>query len=99
MTLKLVEQTAKPQFYKCRQVPFALRDKVEEALRAQVAAGELIPVERSEWAAPIVMVQKKDGGVHICGDFKVTINPVICQQVYPLPTPEQMFSALANGLH
>lgn len=92
-----VEQTATPRFHKCRPVPFALRDKVEEALRAQVAAGELIPVERSEWAAPIVVVQKRDGGVRICGDFKVTINPVICPQVYPLPTPEEMFSALANG--
>ena len=92
-----VEQTATPRFHKSRSVPFALRDKVEEALRAQVAAGELIPVERSEWAAPIVVVQKKDGGVRICGDFKVTINPVICPQVYPLPTPEEMFSALANG--
>ena len=59
----------------CRPVPFALRDKVEEALRAQVAAGELIPLEQSEWAAP------KDGGVCIYGVFKVTINPVICQQV------------------
>ena len=29
--------------------------------------------------------------------LKVTINPVIRQQVYPLPTPEEMFSALANG--
>ena len=93
-----VEQTATPRFHKSRSAPFALRDKVEKALRAQVAAGELIPVERSEWAAPIVVVQKNDGGVCICGDFKeVTINPVICPQVYPLPTPEEMFSALANG--
>ena len=92
-----VEQAATPRFHKCRPVPFALRDKVEEALKAQVAAGELVPVERSEWAAPIVVVKKKDGGVRICGDFKVTINPVIRQQVYPLPTPEEMFSALANG--
>ena len=53
-------------------------------------------MEQSEWAAPIVVVQKKDGGVLICGDFKVIINPVICVQVYPLPTPE-MFSVLANG--
>jgi len=42
-------------------------------------------------------VCKRDDGIHICGDFKVSINPVICSQVYPLPTPEEMFSMLANG--
>ena len=29
--------------------------------------------------------------------FEVTINPVICPQTVPLPMPEKMFSALANG--
>ena len=28
----------------------------------------------------------KDGGIR---DFKVSVNPVICPQVYPLPTPEE----------
>ena len=37
------------------------------------------------------------GGLRVCGDFKVTINPVICPQVYLLPTPEELFSALAKG--
>ena len=36
-------------------------------------------------------------GIRICGDFKVSINPVICSQVYPLPTLEEMFNMLANG--
>ena len=71
-----------------------MRDKLEDAIRAQVATGELLPVEQSEWAAPIVVVQKKDGGVCICGDCKVTINPVI---FYPLPTLEELFSTLANA--
>ena len=62
-----------------------------------MAQGELVPVERAEWAAPIVVVHKKDGGIRICRDFKVSINPVICSQIYPLPTPEEMFSMLANG--
>ena len=33
----------------------------------------------------------------MCRDLQVTISPVICPQVYPLPTPEELFSALANG--
>ena len=62
-----------------------------------MAEGELIPEETNEWAAAIVVVHKCDGDIHICGDFKLTINPIICPQVYPLPTPEEMFSTLANG--
>ena len=68
-----------------------------KTLRAQVAEGELIPVETSEWAAQIVVVHKRDGGICIYGNFKLTVNPVICPQVYPLPTPEEIFSTLANG--
>ena len=83
-----VEQGAIPRFHKYRPVTFALRKKVEEILRSQVAEGELIPIEWSEWAAPIVIVHKKDGEIRICGDFKVSVNPVIRSQVYPLPTPE-----------
>ena len=92
-----IESHALLKFHQPRPVPFAVREKLEETLRAQVAEGELIPVEQSEWAAPIVVVHKRDGGLQMCGEFKVTINPVIRTQVYPLPTPEEMFSTLANG--
>ena len=92
-----VDQHATPKFHRYRPVPFAVKEKVEKTLRSQVAEGELIPVETSEWAAPIVVVHKRDGDIRICGDFKLTVNPVICPQVYPLPTPEEMFSTLANG--
>ena len=63
----------------------------------QVQEGELVPVERSDWATLIVVVHKKDGGIRFCGDFKVSINPVLQSHTYPLPTLEKMFSALANG--
>ena len=92
-----VKESAVPRFHKARPLPFALREKVEQQLQKQVNEGELIPVDKSDWATPIVVVRKKDGGIRICGDFKVLINPVIKAQVYPLPTPEEMFSALANG--
>ena len=46
---------------------------------------------------PKLLCVRKDGGIQIRGDFKVSINPFIKQQVYPLPTPEEMFSTLANG--
>ena len=50
-------------------MPFAVKEKLEETLKAQVEEGELIPVEQSEWAAPIVAVHKRDRELRVCGDF------------------------------
>ena len=41
-----------------RPVPFALKEKVERQLQHQVQEGELVPVDRSDWATPIVVVHK-----------------------------------------
>ena len=68
-----VNPAAIPKFHRHRPVPFVLKEKVEASFNAQVSKGELIPVEQSEWAAPIVVVNKKDGGIRISGDFKVSI--------------------------
>ena len=87
-----VDPAATPKFHRHRPVPFALKEKVEASLKAQVSEGELIPVEQSEWAAPTVVINKKDGGIRICGDFKVSIKPVICPQVYPCLAHLQMWS-------
>ena len=67
-----------------------LKETVETFLKLQ-------PVDKPEWATPIIVEPKSDGGIRICGDFKATINPVICPQVFLLPMPEEMFSILANG--
>ena len=92
-----VESDVRPKFCKSRPVPFALCDQVEKVLKQQVADRELKPVEHSEWAAPIVIVRKKDGGIRICPDFKVTISPNLRSTTFPLPTPDEVFPTLAGG--
>ena len=92
-----LKEGSKPRFCKNRPIPFALREQVEQTIHKQVADGELEPVDRSDWAAPIVVVTKKDGGIRICVDFKMTINPHLYMQTFPLPTPDEVFSTLANG--
>ena len=93
-----VDSNATPRFYKARTVPYAMREKVEEELDRLVAEGTLEPVEYSHWAAPIVAVVKSDRkSVHICGDFKVTVNPVSKLHRYPIPRIEDIFATLEKG--
>ena len=92
-----LKEGTKPRFCKNRPIPFALREQVEQTIQKQILEGELEPIDQSDWAAPIVVVTKKDGGIRICADFKMTINPHLYIQTYPLPTPDEVFSTLANG--
>ncbi|RXN04226.1 putative protein K02A2.6-like protein [Labeo rohita] len=59
--------------------------------------GVISPIQYSEWATPVVPVIKKDGSVRLWGDFKVTLNPAICVDHYPLPRIEDLFASLAGG--
>ena len=44
-----------------------------------------------------MVVRKPNGRNQLCGDFKVTVNPVLKTDIYPLPKPEELFHALNGG--
>ncbi len=92
-----VEPECQPKFLKARPLPYALKPKVEASLTELVANSVLEPVSISKWATPIVPVIKKDGGIRICGDFKVTVNPVLSVEQYPLPHINDLFAGLTGG--
>ena len=96
-TLHLKEGTT-PRFFKPRPVPFALREQVGMELDQLEKLGVLEKTTFCEWAAPIVVVPKKDGRMRICGDYKVTINPSLDVDQYPLPKPEDIFASLTGGV-
>ena len=92
-----VKTGVQPRFFKPRSVPFSLKSALEAELSRLESMGVLEPVEYSEWAAPVVPVAKKDGGIILCGDFKVTVNQVLDIDQYPVPKPDELFACLTGG--
>ena len=74
-----------PVFRKARPVPFARREMVAAELDRLEASDIITKVERSDWATPTVNVVKTDKSIRVCGDYKVTVNPHVMVDKYPLP--------------
>ena len=53
-------------------------------------------VKYSNLATPIVPVPKPDGTVRVCGNFKVTVNPMLHADQHPIPKAEDLFATLAG---
>ena len=88
---------AQPIFQKARPVPYALKGKVEQELQRLEEDNIIYRVNQSEWAAPVVLVPKKDGSLRVCGDYKTTVNQSADVDQYPLPNAEDLFATLAGG--
>ena len=94
-----IDDRASPRFCKARTVPYSIREAVEQELDRLEAEGTLERVDHSEWETPVVVVPKSDGHYRICGDFKVTLNPVMSIDQYPLPKPQDLYATLSGGKH
>ena len=92
-----VHSGASPKFCKARVVPYALRESIENELERLEHLKVIEKVNHSEWAAPVVAVLEPDGNIRLCGDYKITINPVLEVDKHPLPTSEDLFAMIAGG--
>nr|XP_037270159.1 uncharacterized protein K02A2.6-like [Rhipicephalus microplus] len=90
----LLKDGTTPVSCKPRPVPIALRDPVFQRLRAWQNAGVIVPILKSDWGTPLVVVPKGDKTVKICGDYRMTVNPRLRTDHYPLPVMEDLFVAL-----
>ena len=87
--LQLVDD-ASPIFSRARKVPFSVRDQLTEHIEGLVQGGILKPVQTSDWASPIVVVRKREGGIRMCIDPKRTLNPQLTSDHYPIPVIDDL---------
>lgn len=92
-----LKENSTPSFRKARPVAFALLPKVVDEIERLVDQGVLEPTHNSRFAAPVVIVQKKDGTIRLCADYSSGLNDAIEDETYPLPTAEFIFSKLNGG--
>ncbi|GKT33473.1 hypothetical protein ADUPG1_007368, partial [Aduncisulcus paluster] len=82
----------KPIALKCRKVPFHLQNEVRGWIDELLDSHFIVP-SRSEFAAPIVLVRKPNGGLRLCCDYTL-LNRVTPNDEYPIPRQDMLFSAL-----
>ncbi|XP_063357872.1 uncharacterized protein K02A2.6-like [Cydia amplana] len=95
-TLKL-RDGATPIFHRAYSIPYAKKQEVENEIISLEKAGIIQRVTHSDWASPIVVVQKNDKKIRVCVDYKVTLNKMLDTDHYPLPLPEDIFAELAGA--
>ena len=66
------------------------------ALLDDMLQKNLISPSKSPWAAPIVLVKKKDGTSRFCVDYR-RINAVTRKDAYPLPRVDDILETLAGS--
>ena len=74
-----------PQYQPARCTPFAAREEIARKLHQMQQQGVISP-SSSPWASPVILVQKKDGSLCFCIDFrKLKLNAITKPDVFLLP--------------
>ena len=78
-----------------RRVPMHQQATVRKHVEEMLQHGVVQP-STSPWAAPIVLVKKKDGTTRFCVDYR-KLNDVTRKDAYPLPRIDETLDALSGA--
>ena len=77
------------------RIPYSRREAVQEELQKLLEAGVIRP-STSPWAAPIVPVEKKDGTIRLCVDYR-KLNQDTKFDAYPMPQIEEVLDSVGSA--
>lgn len=80
-----------------RPIPPLLYQEMRGLLQGMLTSG-IIRESTSPWAAPIVLVRKKDGTLRFCVDYR-KLNAVTHRDAYPLPRIEEALTTLSKATY
>lgn len=93
-THKIRTLEAIPVRQKPYRIPQAYRKVMKEL--EEMENNGIIEKSESEWASPMVIVKKKDGGVRLCVDY-MGLNAVTKFDVYPMPRIEELLDKVGDA--
>ena len=77
------------------RLPHAYREQVQQELKNMLQHGIIEP-SQSDWAAPMVLVKKKDGTLRVCIDYR-RLNVVSRADAYPMPRVDDLVDQLGGA--
>ncbi|CAB3386219.1 Hypothetical predicted protein [Cloeon dipterum] len=93
-----MQEDAVPKQHAARSVPYALLEKTDRALDSLEKNGVIEKVLSSDWAHPVVIVDKGDE-VRICADLSLSLNPQAKRADFPLPKADDLRTKVKPGYH
>ncbi len=77
------------------RVPYAMQEEVDKMIEKMLSGG-IISKSSSPWAAPIVIIKKKDGSNRFCIDYR-KLNKITVKDNYPVPLIEETLDTLKGS--
>jgi hypothetical protein len=72
---------------------------VENEIDCLETEGIIERINFSRWGTPVVPVVKNYDSIHLCADFKVTINQHLFDDKYPIPKIEDISTKMTGGAY